>query len=124
MDFVPGDLKTLVKIARPPVSRTLPIIVVPFLNVTVPVGVPLYCGTTVAANVTDSPPAGGFRDETSMVVVVARRTTWWSAADGHRDGWCAGAFGSDRGGERHGLSKGGGIQRRRYCDLGWRDGDI
>jgi hypothetical protein len=75
MDFVPADLKTLVKIARPPVSRTLPIIVAPFLNVTVPVGVPLYCGTTVAVKVTDSPPVDEFRDETSMVAVVARCTT-------------------------------------------------
>ena len=32
MDFVPADLKALVKIARPPVSRTLPIVVVPFLK--------------------------------------------------------------------------------------------
>lgn len=75
MDFVPAALNTLVKIARPPVSRTLPIIVVPFLNVTVPMGVPLYCGTTVAVKVTDSPPAETFRDETSMVAVVARCTT-------------------------------------------------
>ena len=63
MDFVPPDLKTLVKIARPPVSRTLPIIVVPYLKVTVPAGVPLYCGTTVAVKVTDSSPVEGFRDE-------------------------------------------------------------
>jgi hypothetical protein len=56
MDFVPADLKTLVKIARPPVSRILPIVVVPFLNVTVPVGVPLYCGTRFAVKVTDGAP--------------------------------------------------------------------
>jgi hypothetical protein len=81
MDFVPADLKTLVKTARPPVSGTLPIIVVPFLNVTVPVGVPLYCGTTVAVKVPDSPTVGGFTDETSMVVVVARFTNWCSGGD-------------------------------------------
>ena len=81
MDFVPADLKTLLKIARPPLSRTLPMIVAPFLNVTVPVGVPLYCGTTVAVKVTDSPTVGGFTDETSMVVVVARFTNWCSAGD-------------------------------------------
>jgi hypothetical protein len=81
MDFVPADLKTLVKIARPPVRRTLPIVVVPFLNVTVPVAVPRYCGTKFAVKVTDGAPVGGFRDETSRVVVVARRTTWWSAGE-------------------------------------------
>ena len=54
MDFVPADLKTLAKIARPPVSRTSPIIVVPFLNV--PVGVPLYCGKTVAVNTKGTKP--------------------------------------------------------------------
>ena len=59
----------------------MPIIVVPFLNVTVPLGVPLYCGTTLAVKVTGSPPAGGFRDETSMVVVVAWSTTWCSAGE-------------------------------------------
>ena len=58
MDFVPADLKTLVKIARPPVSRTLPIVVVRFLDVTVPAGVPLYCGTRFAVKVTDGGPVG------------------------------------------------------------------
>ena len=81
MDFVPADLKTLVKFARPPVSRTSPMIVALFLNVTIPVGVPLYCGTTVAVKVTDSPTVEGFTDETSMVVVVARFTNWCSAGD-------------------------------------------
>ena len=71
MDFVPADLKTLVKIAGSLVSRTLPMVVLPFLNVTVPVGVPVYCGTTVATKVTDRLPVSGSRDETSMVLVVA-----------------------------------------------------
>jgi|HubBroStandDraft_2_1064218.scaffolds.fasta_scaffold1539358_2 hypothetical protein len=81
MDFVPVDLKTLLKFAIPPVSRTLPMVVPPFLNVTVPVGVPLYCGTMVAVKVTDSPTVSGFTDETSMVVVVARFTNWCSGGD-------------------------------------------
>ena len=81
MDFVPADVKTLLKIARPPLSGTLPMIVAPFLNATVPVGVPLYCGTMVAAKVTDSPTVRGFSDETSMVVVVARFTNWYSGGE-------------------------------------------
>jgi len=81
MDFVPADLKTLLKIAIPSVSRTLPMVVPPFLNVMVPVGVPLYCGTTVAVKVTDSPGVAGFTDETSIVVVVARFTNWCSGGD-------------------------------------------
>ena len=81
MDFVPADVKTFLKIARPPLSCTLPMIVAPFLNVTVPVGVPPYCGPTVTVKVTDDPTVGGFTDETSMVVVVARFTNWCSAGD-------------------------------------------
>ena len=53
----------------------------PFLNVTVPVGVPLYCGTTVAVKFTDIPTVGGFTDETSVVVVAARLTTWSSGGE-------------------------------------------
>ena len=81
MDSVPADMKTMLKIARPPVSRTLPMIVAPFLNVTVPVGVPLYCDTTLAVKVTDSPTGDGFTDETKMVVVVARFTNWCSGGE-------------------------------------------
>jgi hypothetical protein len=81
MDFVPAELKTLLKIARPSVSLTLPMIVAPFLNVTVPVGVPLYCGTMVAAKVTDNPTVRGFTDETNIVLVVARFTNWYSGGE-------------------------------------------
>ena len=56
-------------------------IVAPFLNVTVPVGVLLYCGTTVAVKVTDSPTVGGFTDETSMVVALALVTTCVNGVD-------------------------------------------
>jgi len=81
MDFVPADLKTLWKFARPPLSLTLPMVVAPFLNVTVPVGVPLYCGTTVAVKVTDSPTVPGLTDETRVVVLVAWFTTWFSVGE-------------------------------------------
>jgi hypothetical protein len=81
MDFVPPDLKALVKFALPDLRPTLPMIMVPFLNVTVPLGVPLYCGATVAMKVTDSPAVGVFTDETSVVVVLARFTTWFSAGE-------------------------------------------
>ena len=56
-------------------------IVAAFLNVTVPVAVPLYCGTTVAVKVTDSPTVEGLTDETSIVLVVARFTNWYSGGE-------------------------------------------
>jgi len=81
MDFLPANLKTLWKFASPPLSLTSPMIVVPFLNVTVPVGVPLYCGTTVALNITRCPTVEGFGDEASVVVLVARFTTCLSGGE-------------------------------------------
>ena len=56
-------------------------VVAPFLNVMVPVGIPLYCGTAVAVNVTDSATVEGFTDETSMVVVVDWFTNWCSGGE-------------------------------------------
>ena len=42
---------------------------------------PLNCGVTVAAKVTDCPTFDGFREETKAVVVVALITTWLTAFD-------------------------------------------
>jgi hypothetical protein len=49
----------------------VPSVVVPSLNVTVPVAV---VGDKVAVNVTDVPNPDGFADEASVVVVVALLT--------------------------------------------------
>ena len=43
----------------------------PFLKVTVPAGVPLVAGFTVAVKVTDLPKVDGLRDDTTVVVVEA-----------------------------------------------------
>ena len=52
----------------------MPRTVTPFLNVTVPVGVPLNCGVTVAVNVTDCPETEGLTAELTVVVVEALLT--------------------------------------------------
>jgi len=81
MAFVPADSKTLFKFARPPLSLTLPIVVAPFLNVIVPVGVPPYCGTTMAVRDTDDPTFAGFTEETRVVMLVASSTAWFRARE-------------------------------------------
>ena len=55
-------------IAFPPLSVAVPRTLPPFLNVTVPVGVPVC--VTVAVNVTDCPNIDGFFEEATLVVVV------------------------------------------------------
>jgi hypothetical protein len=54
-----------------PLSAILASIVLPSLNVIVPVGVPEVAGCTVAVNVTDFPYTDGFAEETREVVVGA-----------------------------------------------------
>jgi hypothetical protein len=49
----------------------VPKVVLPFLNVTVPVAVE---GVTVAVNVTEDPEIDGFADDASVVVVVTLLT--------------------------------------------------
>jgi hypothetical protein len=52
----------------------LPIVAVPSRNVTVPVGVPVPGGVTVAVKVTDWPKTDGLADDVSVVAVVAPPT--------------------------------------------------
>jgi hypothetical protein len=68
-------MKVFINVACPLLSGTEPSVTVPFMKVTVPVGVPLYCGATVAVRVTDCPTMEGFKLEASVVVVVA----WFTA---------------------------------------------
>jgi hypothetical protein len=49
---------------------------VPIWNVTVPVGVPLPDGVTVAVNLTACPTIDGFKDETRVVAVAVFATTF------------------------------------------------
>ena len=78
---VPFASADVVYCAVPALRVTDPRVTVPFLNVTVPAGVPLNCGDTVAVKVTDSPTVEGFADEANAVVVLALVTTWLTAVD-------------------------------------------
>jgi hypothetical protein len=81
IDATPAGNFLGVKPATPPLSSAVPIVAVPFLKVTDPVGVPLNSGVTVAVKVTDCPKVEGFSDETTDVVVLALLTVWDSAFD-------------------------------------------
>jgi hypothetical protein len=71
MDQVPALANAVVQVATSPLSVAVPRVALPFLKVTVPAGVPLNSGATVAVNITDCPTVEGFSDEISVVVVVA-----------------------------------------------------
>jgi len=58
-------------IAWPFRSVPVPSEIVPFLNVTTPLGTPDVAGFTVAVNVTGAPNAAGFAEETTLVEVAA-----------------------------------------------------
>lgn len=60
-----------------------PRVAVPFLKVTVPVGIALpgELATTVAVNVTDWPLREGFSDEVTELVVPSLFTVWVSAEE-------------------------------------------
>ena len=63
------------KVAAPPVSVPVPSKVVPLKNWTVPVGVPVVVGVTVAVKVTLWPATGAGGEEATTVVVVAVAAT-------------------------------------------------
>jgi hypothetical protein len=67
-------------VATPPVSVTVASLVVPFINVTVPVGVPA-AELTIALNVTVWPKADGFWNVWSISTGGALFTTSFSAAE-------------------------------------------
>jgi hypothetical protein len=71
----------VLNVAVSPLSVPVPKVVVPSMNVTVPVGVPAPGDTaaTVAVNVTDWPKTEGFTEEEAkprLVVVAAWLTVW------------------------------------------------
>ena len=67
----------IANVAAPPLRVPVPSVVLPSLNVTVPVGVPLAgaAAVTVAVKVTDCPKTEGFADEVTPVVLLAWFTT-------------------------------------------------
>ena len=82
MEFEPAANVEVVKVALPELSRfEVPRVVVPFLNVTVPVGMPLpgEFAVTVAVKVTAWLNTEGLADELTVVVVASLLTTWGEA---------------------------------------------
>jgi hypothetical protein len=75
MECVPTPRAVVVNVATSSVSVALPSVAFLFLNLTVPLGVPLNSGATVAVKVTDCPKVEGFSDEVNVTVLVAGFTT-------------------------------------------------
>ena len=69
--MLPAALKLVVKLAAPELMVAVPSVVLPLLNVTVPVAV---AGDTVAVNTVFAPMVTGFTEDVSAVVLVARFT--------------------------------------------------
>lgn len=67
-------------VALPPISVPVPNVAAPFLNVTVPVGVPLVDDLIFAVNVTETPCFDGFFEDVTALVVAALCTAWVRAA--------------------------------------------
>jgi hypothetical protein len=63
-----------VNTAALPLRETVPSVVLPLLNRTVPVGVSPNCPETVAVKVTYCPASDGFCDEVNFVEVLAMLT--------------------------------------------------
>ena len=79
MVWLPVARADVVRLAVLPVNVTAPSEVVPDLNVTVPVGLPLV--VTVAVNVTASPKLEGFTLEANAVLLVSLLTVCVNAGD-------------------------------------------
>jgi hypothetical protein len=71
IESVPSGKAVVAKTAEPPLREALPRLVLPLLNVTVPVAMPPYCPVTVAVRFTDCPTAEGFNDEPNAVEELA-----------------------------------------------------
>lgn len=79
MEFDPTASVEVVKVAWPVPSRfEVPSVVEPFLNVTVPVGMPPL-EVTVAVKVTGWLKTEGLAEELTVVVVAYLFTTWGAA---------------------------------------------
>jgi hypothetical protein len=81
MLFDPSGKVVVVKFAAPEVRVLLPSADVPFLKVTLPVGVPPKDDETVAVNVTGAPDTDGFTDEIKPVVLGDTFTTCDTGAE-------------------------------------------
>jgi len=81
MEWVATVNAVVAKVATPADSVPVPNVVVPSLNVTVPVGAAPVDGVTVAVKVTDAPEVDGFKDDFRAVVVGDGLTTWINGAE-------------------------------------------
>ena len=68
MEWLPPPSADVLYVATPPLSVPVPRVVVPSMNVTVPVELE---GNTVAVKVTDAPNVEGFNEEASVIAVPA-----------------------------------------------------
>lgn len=75
IELEPDGRADVAKVAIPPLRAAVPSVVEPFLNVIVPVGVPL-AAVTVAVKVTDCPTVEGFVEEAKVVVLAILFTFW------------------------------------------------
>lgn len=71
MECAPLAKLDVVNFATPALRLTTPNVVVPFLNVTLPVGVPRRAAFTVAVNVTAVPNVDGFLEEDNDVELAS-----------------------------------------------------
>ena len=80
MEWVPTSNEDVLNVALPPLSVAVPRVVDPFLNVTVPAGVPPL-EVTVAVKVTDWFNFEGLRDEVTVLELLALFTVWVSTGE-------------------------------------------
>lgn len=80
MANVPAGSDEMFALPTPPTNVEVPRDVLPFMNVTLPLGVPTD-EVTVAVKVTDCPYVEGFADEASATNVIAGFTCWVRIAE-------------------------------------------
>jgi hypothetical protein len=82
IEWLAAASELVVNVAVPPDRVLVPSVVLPSLNVTVPVGLPAPGAetATVAVKVTLCPTTDGLSDEVTVVVVLALFTTWVNTA--------------------------------------------
>ena len=78
IEWDPSASAVVLKVAFPLAMAPVPSVVVPSLNVTVPVAAD---GVMVAVNVTEEPNPDGFGDDATVVVELALLTVWVKAAE-------------------------------------------
>ena len=81
IEWAPSVNVEVAKVAFPLLRAPVPSVVVPSLNVTVPVGVPAVEDFTVAVKVTELPKVEGFNEEVTEVEVATLFTVWVNTAE-------------------------------------------